>query len=220
MATHTDPAITGQAGGQVEIALTGMTCASCANRIERKLNKLDGVTATVNYATEKAKVTYSDGVTTDALVAAVEIAAEQPELFLGGPGAGCAPAQVAVALLGAALAAGRLELGHPDPRRHAGGAFRAGRPVQHVLRPPEALLGQRVVQRLGIVALQGGEKLAFHPTCQIGAGLRRSHIELRSNRKCVTHLFPRDVCGERSKPPAFRQAPRKALRAVTSGLRG
>ena len=33
-----------------------MTCASCANRIERKLNKLDGVTATVNYATEKAKV--------------------------------------------------------------------------------------------------------------------------------------------------------------------
>ena len=35
-----------------------MTCASCANRIERKLNKLDGVIATVNYATEKAKVTY------------------------------------------------------------------------------------------------------------------------------------------------------------------
>ena len=42
----------------VELAITGMTCASCANRIERKLNKLDGVTATVNYATEKAKVTY------------------------------------------------------------------------------------------------------------------------------------------------------------------
>ena len=40
----------------------GMTCASCANRIERKLNKLDGVTATVNYATEKAQVTYPDGV--------------------------------------------------------------------------------------------------------------------------------------------------------------
>ncbi|UUW92715.1 heavy metal translocating P-type ATPase [Nocardioides sp. WV_118_6] len=51
-----------------------MTCASCANRIERKLNKLEGVTATVNYATEKAKVTYADTVTTDALVAAVESA--------------------------------------------------------------------------------------------------------------------------------------------------
>ena len=35
-----------------------MTCASCANRIERKLNKLDGVTASVNYATEKATVDF------------------------------------------------------------------------------------------------------------------------------------------------------------------
>ena len=49
-----------QALSDVELAITGMTCASCANRIERKLNKLDGVTATVNYATEKAKVSYPD----------------------------------------------------------------------------------------------------------------------------------------------------------------
>jgi Cu+-exporting ATPase len=42
----------------VELPITGMTCASCANRIERKLNGLDGVTATVNYATEKATVDY------------------------------------------------------------------------------------------------------------------------------------------------------------------
>ena len=41
----------------VELVIGGMTCASCANRVERKLNKLPGVTATVNYATEKAKVT-------------------------------------------------------------------------------------------------------------------------------------------------------------------
>jgi Cu+-exporting ATPase len=40
----------------VELPITGMTCASCANRIERKLNKLDGVQASVNYATEKAAV--------------------------------------------------------------------------------------------------------------------------------------------------------------------
>ncbi|MGH3348857.1 MAG: heavy metal translocating P-type ATPase, partial [Nocardioides sp.] len=56
----------------VELAISGMTCAACANRIERKLNKLDGVVATVNYATEKAKVTYPGSVSTDDLVATVE----------------------------------------------------------------------------------------------------------------------------------------------------
>ncbi len=56
----------------VELSIGGMTCASCAARIERKLNKLDGVTATVNYATEKAKVTYPDEVDPQALVAEVE----------------------------------------------------------------------------------------------------------------------------------------------------
>ncbi|HWC22861.1 MAG TPA: heavy metal translocating P-type ATPase, partial [Flexivirga sp.] len=78
MSTTTDAATsdTGSApaGTDVELLLTGMTCASCANRIERKLNKLDGVTATVNYATEKARVTYADDVTTDDLVATVEAA--------------------------------------------------------------------------------------------------------------------------------------------------
>ena len=58
--------------GQVELLIGGMTCASCANRIERKLNKLDGVTATVNYATEKARVDYTGDVTADDLVDAVE----------------------------------------------------------------------------------------------------------------------------------------------------
>ncbi len=45
----------------VELPITGMTCASCANRVERGLNKLDGVTATVNYATEKATVAFDPG---------------------------------------------------------------------------------------------------------------------------------------------------------------
>ena len=44
--------------GHVELEVTGMTCAACAARIEKKLNRLDGVTATVNYATEKATVAY------------------------------------------------------------------------------------------------------------------------------------------------------------------
>jgi P-type Cu+ transporter len=58
---------------RVELPITGMTCASCANRVERSLNALEGVTATVNYATEKARVEFDPGlVTPDRLVAAVE----------------------------------------------------------------------------------------------------------------------------------------------------
>ena len=60
--------------GSIELAIEGMTCSSCANRIERKLNKIDGVTASVNYATEKAKVTFPDSVSTDDLLATVEAA--------------------------------------------------------------------------------------------------------------------------------------------------
>ncbi|MEQ1701010.1 MAG: cation-translocating P-type ATPase, partial [Ilumatobacteraceae bacterium] len=57
----------------LDLELTGMTCAACANRIEKKLNRLDGVTATVNYATEKANVTFDPAVATpDALIATVE----------------------------------------------------------------------------------------------------------------------------------------------------
>ena len=63
---------TGGPPAEVELAIGGMTCASCAARIEKKLNRLDGVTATVNYATEKAKVSYGDGVTPDDLIATVE----------------------------------------------------------------------------------------------------------------------------------------------------
>ncbi|MDN5763959.1 MAG: heavy-metal-associated domain-containing protein, partial [Microlunatus sp.] len=45
-----------QALGHIELQIGGMTCASCAARIEKKLNRLDGITATVNYATEKAQI--------------------------------------------------------------------------------------------------------------------------------------------------------------------
>ncbi|MCF1648283.1 heavy metal translocating P-type ATPase [Streptomyces indiaensis] len=57
---------------EVELTIGGMTCASCAARIEKKLNRMDGVSATVNYATEKAKVSYSDGVSVGDLIATVE----------------------------------------------------------------------------------------------------------------------------------------------------
>ncbi|WSU55968.1 heavy metal translocating P-type ATPase [Streptomyces sp. NBC_01092] len=58
-----------------------MTCASCAARVEKKLNRMDGVTATVNYATEKAKVSYPAGIEVADLIAVVEktgYTAEEP----------------------------------------------------------------------------------------------------------------------------------------------
>lgn len=57
---------------RVELAIGGMTCASCAARIEKKLNRMEGVEATVNYATEKARVTFDDDVSVDDLIATVE----------------------------------------------------------------------------------------------------------------------------------------------------
>ncbi|MFE3292834.1 heavy metal translocating P-type ATPase [Rhodococcus sp. NPDC059234] len=67
-----NPVTHAPADGQVELLIGGMTCASCAARIERKLNKIDGVRATVNYATEKARVDIDGDVTAEELVAAVE----------------------------------------------------------------------------------------------------------------------------------------------------
>ena len=58
--------------GHIDLTIGGMTCASCANRVERKLNKLDGVSATVNYATEKARVEYATEVSTAELISTVE----------------------------------------------------------------------------------------------------------------------------------------------------
>jgi Cu+-exporting ATPase len=64
----------------VELAISGMTCASCANRIERKLSKLQGVTASVNFATEKAHVSYPETITTDDLLKTVEAAGYAAQL--------------------------------------------------------------------------------------------------------------------------------------------
>ena len=72
MSTATDPTTPRTQDRQVDLAITGMTCASCASRIERNLGKIDGVDAVVNLATEKAQVSHPDSVSTDELVAAVE----------------------------------------------------------------------------------------------------------------------------------------------------
>ncbi|MET9469527.1 heavy metal translocating P-type ATPase [Streptomyces sp. NPDC006544] len=70
---HDGPIATAAGGAPAEIELTigGMTCASCAARIEKKLNRMDGVSASVNYATEKAKVSYDGGVRVADLIATV-----------------------------------------------------------------------------------------------------------------------------------------------------
>ncbi|MGA8845286.1 MAG: heavy metal translocating P-type ATPase, partial [Nocardioides sp.] len=59
---------------EVDLAISGMTCASCANRVQRKLNRLDGVTASVNYATARASVSHDPSVSTEILIATVEAA--------------------------------------------------------------------------------------------------------------------------------------------------
>ncbi|WDV51860.1 heavy metal translocating P-type ATPase [Streptomyces coeruleorubidus] len=64
--TDREPAL-----AEVELLIGGMTCASCAARVEKKLNRMDGVTATVNYATEKARVTYPAGIEVADLIATV-----------------------------------------------------------------------------------------------------------------------------------------------------
>ncbi|GFH37467.1 heavy metal translocating P-type ATPase [Streptomyces pacificus] len=69
-------------GAEVELAIGGMTCASCAARIEKKLNRMDGVEATVNYATEKARVAFREDVAVSDLIATVEATgytAREPE---------------------------------------------------------------------------------------------------------------------------------------------
>ncbi|MEW2415003.1 heavy metal translocating P-type ATPase [Streptomyces sp. NPDC046866] len=91
------------ATAEVELAIGGMTCASCAARIEKKLNRMDGVSASVNYATEKARVAYGPGVEVADLIATVvktgytaeEPPPPQPEPQLAPPaGAPAAPEPV------------------------------------------------------------------------------------------------------------------------------
>ncbi|MEV7835148.1 heavy metal-associated domain-containing protein, partial [Streptomyces subrutilus] len=73
----------------VELTIGGMTCASCAARIEKKLNRMDGVEASVNYATEKAHVSYTGDVRVADLIATVVktgYTAAQPPPRAGGRG--------------------------------------------------------------------------------------------------------------------------------------
>ncbi|MHB1849089.1 MAG: heavy metal translocating P-type ATPase [Acidimicrobiales bacterium] len=76
MATATGTEVSSTEGRQhVELAITGMTCASCAARVEKRLNKVQGVTATVNFASEHAAVAFDPAqVDLADLIGAVEAA--------------------------------------------------------------------------------------------------------------------------------------------------
>ncbi|MFE2876280.1 heavy metal translocating P-type ATPase [Streptomyces roseus] len=115
-----DGPIAAAAAAEVELAIGGMTCASCAARIEKKLNRMDGVTATVNYATEKARVSYGDGVRVADLIATVVktgYTAEEPpppepepESQAAHPGAGPAPGTESASLRQRLLVSAALAL--------------------------------------------------------------------------------------------------------------
>ncbi|MFI6228798.1 heavy metal translocating P-type ATPase [Micromonospora echinospora] len=70
MSVATPPEVS-PAANRIDLVIGGMTCAACASRIEKKLNRMPGVHATVNYATEKASVAFPDDVTPADLIATV-----------------------------------------------------------------------------------------------------------------------------------------------------
>ena len=95
MQTTNENSSAGAAGETTTLLIEGMTCASCVARVEKRLQKIDGVSAQVNLATEKARVSFPSGVQLDELVAAVGAAGytatvEQPVKASGsaGPDAG------------------------------------------------------------------------------------------------------------------------------------
>ncbi|HEY8523528.1 MAG TPA: heavy metal translocating P-type ATPase [Acidimicrobiales bacterium] len=123
MSTPTD---TGPAPTPVTLAIGGMTCASCAARVERRLNKLDGVTATVNFATEKARVLVPEGVAPEDLIAEVEAAgytarlpeppapADDPDRATGGTATGTGATTGGTGAEGATLATHRSDTTDAD----------------------------------------------------------------------------------------------------------
>ena len=94
MSTTTTAGNAATASDRIELSIGGMTCASCAARIEKKLNRMDGVEATVNFATERARVDFGPGVSVADLIATVEhtgYTAELPAPPAAGPAEGSEP---------------------------------------------------------------------------------------------------------------------------------
>lgn len=117
-AGHAEPTGPAAPPTDVELTIGGMTCASCAARVEKKLNRMDGVSASVNYATEKAKVSFGEGVEVADLIATVQATgytAAEPK--------SAHPAPVHPAPAGTAAdraAVGRTAVGRPGDARGEG----------------------------------------------------------------------------------------------------
>jgi P-type Cu+ transporter len=82
-------AVTGEASSasrEVDLSVRGMTCAACAARVEKKLNAIASVSATVNLATERATVTAPASVSVQALIEAIERAGYGADVLERGPG--------------------------------------------------------------------------------------------------------------------------------------
>jgi P-type Cu+ transporter len=94
---------------RVELAIGGMTCASCAARIEKKLNRLAGVSASVNYATERARISYTDAVRPEDLIATVRRSGYTAELRRRESAAPAEAARPAAAGVAGGVAADRAE---------------------------------------------------------------------------------------------------------------
>jgi Cu+-exporting ATPase len=137
----------------VDLELTGMTCASCANRIERKLNKLDGVHATVNYATERARVDHPAGVPVERLIEAVEAAgyAARPHLPAAVEGADALASLRRRLLVSAVLSVPVLLVAMVPPLHVAGWPW-----VALVLATPVALWGAWPFHRAAAANLRHG----------------------------------------------------------------
>ncbi len=184
-------------GQHLELPITGMTCASCANRIERKLNTLDGVSATVNYATERATVDYDTGaVQPEQLVAAVEAAGYAATLPQAPDAATAEPEDETAALRRRGIAAGDRRFGTGKDRLIAGlldgldqplGRDRGrvvvdgralGRVVDRRLDAGdlvETLLDARRARRAGHPGDRQAELLSGHDRPPRGPAARRTH---------------------------------------------
>src|SRR5690625_3902831 len=119
---------------RIDLNVGGMTCASCANRVEKKLNRMPGVEAFVNYATEKATIFAEDGIAVADLIATVEktgYSAQVPEQPTSEPAAEAAdPADVELASLRQRMKIGRASCRERGEERGGGGAGKRVRKKQ------------------------------------------------------------------------------------------
>ncbi|MFE7041028.1 heavy metal translocating P-type ATPase [Streptomyces atratus] len=117
MHSATEAAPPSAESSRAELTIGGMTCASCAARVEKKLNRMDGVTATVNYATEKARVSFGSGTDLADLIATVEKTGYTAQPVRRPEPTPPAPARAAAPATPASTVTGAFDGGGPDSTR-------------------------------------------------------------------------------------------------------